>query len=174
MHFSTSFFLLLLGASLASILPAQGVPAPSSSSSLSGKAANAADAAAVPRAQQDASTAVESTALDRTSTSASASVRVQVGPIHHGQATWYTQDGLEAACGGWYSDEAFVVALPFWRQENCFRKVKIEAHGVTRYAVAVDSCPTCAHFQLDMSPGLFKQFENMDVGMFPITWQFVS
>ncbi|KAK0564508.1 hypothetical protein OC861_004253 [Tilletia horrida] len=107
--------------------------------------------------------------------SANASELQARGPVHHGKATWFTFDGTEGACGGWYSDYAAVVALPFWRQENCFRTVKItSSKGITKYAKAVDSCPTCAHFQLDLTYGFFQQFENPDVGMFDITWHFLD
>ncbi|KAE8260767.1 hypothetical protein A4X13_0g160 [Tilletia indica] len=105
---------------------------------------------------------------------AGSDLEVRGGPIHHGRATWFTLDGLEVACGGWYNDYDSIVALPFWRRENCFRTVKIEAGGITKYAKAVDSCPTCAHYQLDMSVGLFQDFKDLDIGIFDITWHFVD
>ncbi|KAL9935033.1 hypothetical protein V8E36_006109 [Tilletia maclaganii] len=91
-----------------------------------------------------------------------------------GIATWFTLDNQQVACGGWHSDEEFLIATPFWRREHCGRMVKISSRGVVRYAKAVDSCPSCGRNQLDMTTALFQQFADLDKGVIDIQWHFVA
>lgn len=69
------------------------------------------------------------------------------------------------ACGGHTpSASDLVVALPTSLMHHCGDSVKLQYQGKTVYATAVDECPTCQQNQLDVSPGVFKQFATLDVG----------
>ncbi|CAD6884645.1 unnamed protein product [Tilletia controversa] len=128
-------------------------------------------AAAVPVTQQPGSSPLDERSSSNNATShGSLEARHR---IHHGHATWYTQNDKEVACGGWYGDYDSIVAVPSWHHDHCFRTVKIKANGITKYARAVDSCDSCDPSQLDMSLGLFQAFEDLNVGEFDIEWGFV-
>jgi expansin (peptidoglycan-binding protein) len=50
----------------------------------------------------------------------------------------------------------------------------IAANGKTATATIMDLCPGCAYGDLDMSPSLFQNFADPDVGTFAMTWEYVN
>ncbi|KII95727.1 hypothetical protein PLICRDRAFT_170337 [Plicaturopsis crispa FD-325 SS-3] len=90
-----------------------------------------------------------------------------------GQGTWF-EVGL-GNCGKTSVDSDHIVALAtskYASGAHCNKKVTIKANGVTKTATVMDSCPSCASGDLDMSPSLFKEFASLDVGVLDITWSF--
>ncbi|KAG8814347.1 hypothetical protein FRC17_001153 [Serendipita sp. 399] len=53
---------------------------------------------------------------------------------------------------------------------RCGDTITISANGRTATAVVWDECPPCAWGSLDLSAGLFQYFNDLGVGVFPITW----
>jgi len=114
---------------------------------------------------------------------------VQAAPVEHlekrithdGTATYYAT-GL-GACGWNNVDSDFIVALnaPQYSANNggnCGQGLKVtnSKTGKTAIAAVADLCPGCAAGSLDMSPSLFSFLNdgNMDAGVFPISWNFLS
>ncbi|KAK7437709.1 hypothetical protein VKT23_018425 [Stygiomarasmius scandens] len=95
---------------------------------------------------------------------------------HFGDATWFNV-GL-GNCGVFSVDSDKIVAIPkdlYDRNNggNCFQWVKItdQRNGNVHYGQTLDSCPSCGD-GLDLSPSLFQEFGSLDVGRFPIKWNF--
>ncbi|THU85026.1 hypothetical protein K435DRAFT_869679 [Dendrothele bispora CBS 962.96] len=94
--------------------------------------------------------------------------------LFSGKATYFYV-GL-GNCGWQSVDTDWVVALAtstYANGEHCGKQVKItNSDGTEASATVVDSCPSCADGDLDMSPGLFSNFASLDLGVFDITWEF--
>jgi expansin (peptidoglycan-binding protein) len=92
-----------------------------------------------------------------------------------GHATWFNV-GL-GSCGQTSVDTDMIVALatPVAASgSHCGKQVHITASdGTTAQATVMDTCPGCAAGDLDMSPALFKKFNDLGKGVFDITWDFV-
>ncbi|GJJ09292.1 hypothetical protein Clacol_003514 [Clathrus columnatus] len=92
---------------------------------------------------------------------------------HHGQATFFFQNGGTGACGQKHSDNDFIVALETTEYANgahCGKTIAItdSNSGKTVNGVIADECPGCgAKNNIDLSVGLFTQFESESVGVFP-------
>ncbi|KAJ7598796.1 riboflavin aldehyde-forming enzyme [Mycena floridula] len=97
---------------------------------------------------------------------------------HTGQATWFNV-GL-GNCGEVNKDSDHIVAISkaFYDDNNggnCDQWVQVtdSRNGQTHYGKTRDSCPGCGYYDLDLSPSLFTEFESLDVGVFPISWNFM-
>ncbi|KAK1226261.1 hypothetical protein PQX77_010734 [Marasmius sp. AFHP31] len=93
----------------------------------------------------------------------------------HGRGTWF-KPGM-GNCGKRNNDNDPIVAIGgnlYNRNggRNCDQWVSITANGKTAYGLTRDSCPECSDDDLDMSPSLFKRFDNLDAGVLDIKWQF--
>ncbi|KAK7437712.1 hypothetical protein VKT23_018428 [Stygiomarasmius scandens] len=118
---------------------------------------------------------------------------------HFGSATWF-HVGL-GNCGVVSVDSDKIVAIPkdlYDRHNggNCFQvydrpflkfinrasvnfhyfefqwvKITDQRNGNVHYGQTLDSCPSCGD-GLDLSPSLFQEFDNLDVRVIPIRWNF--
>ncbi|GJJ09291.1 hypothetical protein Clacol_003513 [Clathrus columnatus] len=99
---------------------------------------------------------------------------------HHGQATFFFQDSEIGACGQAHSDSDFIVSLQpeeYANGTHCGKTIAItdSNSGKTMNGVVADECPGCgAKDNIDLSVGLFTQFEDLSVGVFPVVWVFVD
>jgi hypothetical protein len=90
-----------------------------------------------------------------------------------GQATYYAV-GL-GACGHPNSDDEHVVAMNAPQfSGSCGKRITICTSEKCASAIVVDECPGCDRGDLDMSPSLFKIFNDLDVGVFQMSWSFGS
>jgi len=100
------------------------------------------------------------------------------GQTYTGQATYFA-DGL-GACGITNSPSDFIVALNTPQYgggspgPECFLMITITDLNTGKSTVAqiTDECPGCGYGSLDMSEGLFSFFEDISVGVFPISWYY--
>jgi len=101
------------------------------------------------------------------------------GATHSGgQATFYTQNGVEGACGKAHSDNDIICALDtptYAGGSHCGDYVAITnvKNGKTVNVLVADECPTCSGANsIDLSKGAFFALGGtVDEGVFPITWQ---
>ncbi|KAJ8080418.1 hypothetical protein PM082_017251 [Marasmius tenuissimus] len=106
---------------------------------------------------------------------ASSSHNLEKRLTHHGRGTWF-RPGM-GNCGKRNTDNDPIVAIGrnLYNRNgggNCDQWVSITANGKTAYGLTRDSCPECSDDDLDMSPSLFKRFDNLDVGVLDIKWEF--
>lgn len=98
-----------------------------------------------------------------------------------GTATWYDVETYQAgACGYDIDNSMHIVALnePMYgdldsRSKWCGKHIMIANGLKTVRAVIMDACPEtsqCHHGSLDMSMSLFQEFNDLTLGIFPITW----
>ena len=98
-----------------------------------------------------------------------------------GTATWYDVETYQAgACGHDIDNSMHIVALnePMYgdldsRSKWCGKHIMIANGLKTVRAVIMDACPEtsqCHHGSLDMSMSLFQEFNDLTLGVFPITW----
>ncbi|KAF9451491.1 hypothetical protein P691DRAFT_699142 [Macrolepiota fuliginosa MF-IS2] len=92
-----------------------------------------------------------------------------------GKATWFNV-GL-GSCGQTNTDSELVVALATSTMsggQSCGKNIQITdaSTGKASTAKVVDTCPSCAAGDLDMSPTLFREFQSLDVGVFQVNWSF--
>lgn len=98
-----------------------------------------------------------------------------------GSATWYDVETYQAgACGYDIDNSMHIVALnePMYgdldsRSKWCGKHIMIANGLKTVRAVIMDACPEtsqCHHGSLDMSMSLFQEFNDLTLGVFPITW----
>ncbi|KAF8427991.1 RlpA-like double-psi beta-barrel-protein domain-containing protein-containing protein [Boletus edulis BED1] len=90
-----------------------------------------------------------------------------------GRGTWFYDEANESACGYWDKDNDSIVAISagiYGPGSYCGKWVWITANGVTASAMVADECEGCGPNDLDMSIGLFKKFDSLDVGVLSITW----
>jgi len=81
------------------------------------------------------------------------------------------------ACGGFNSDNDFIVALnrPEWDNgAHCYDSITITYKGKTAQAQIVDECMGCPPNALDLSNGLFAYFEDPLSGVFYGDWTYGS
>jgi len=95
-----------------------------------------------------------------------------------GVATFFTQNGVEGACGKVHSDDDVVCALQtqtYAGGSNCGKTVAITntKTGKTVNVLVADECPTCDDPQsIDLSEGAFKALGGtVEEGEFPIAWK---
>ncbi|KAF9552446.1 hypothetical protein CPC08DRAFT_698582 [Agrocybe pediades] len=87
------------------------------------------------------------------------------------------ETGLAGACGRFFSNSNFVVALNFAQfqvDSHCFQQINITAAGKSTIAEIVDECPTCPEFGLDLTLGLFEFFAPLSDGLLFGSWDFVD
>ncbi|KAL1928374.1 hypothetical protein VTP01DRAFT_2730 [Rhizomucor pusillus] len=99
---------------------------------------------------------------------------------YSGDGTWYTP-GL-GSCGWDNSESQLVAALNADQMGNggnpnknpkCGKKAKVTYKGKSVTVKIVDTCPTCSHGSLDLSPAAFKRLAPLSVGRIPIKFSFV-
>ncbi|KAJ7025903.1 RlpA-like double-psi beta-barrel-protein domain-containing protein-containing protein [Mycena alexandri] len=96
-----------------------------------------------------------------------------------GFATFFEQQGFPGSCGRVHQNSDFIVALPPGRYGsgvNCGRTVQVTSTstGLTATGVVADECAACINANsLDLSTGMYEFFSPLDIGEFPIEWEFV-
>jgi len=98
---------------------------------------------------------------------------------HVGRGTWFNV-GL-GNCGKWNANSDAIVAISTSRYNanggaNCDQWVQIvnTKNGKKAYGMTRDSCESCGTEDLDMSPSLFQQLDNLSVGQLKISWNFMA
>ncbi|KAH9930960.1 RlpA-like double-psi beta-barrel-protein domain-containing protein-containing protein [Fomitopsis serialis] len=87
--------------------------------------------------------------------------------------TYY--DAGQNACGGYDSDNDFVVALnaPQWDNgAHCYKTITIWYAGKSTQAKVTDMCPGCPWGGLDLSRGLFSFLADLGLGVLSASWDF--
>ncbi|KAF8314312.1 plant expansin, partial [Clavulina sp. PMI_390] len=104
---------------------------------------------------------------------------------HTGDGTWFNP-GL-GACGITNDNADLITAVsttiydtyPGYTGTNpnnnpiCGHKLAVHHAGKTVTVKITDRCVACAEFDLDLSPGAFKQLAAESVGRIPITWDWL-
>lgn len=93
----------------------------------------------------------------------------------NGEATWFTPD--TGACGDTNSEADYIVAVnsaQYKGGEPCHKMVYIqnESNGKSVRAKVTDECPPCDYGSLDLSPSVFKELGDLDVGVLTIAWHY--
>ncbi|CAO1620389.1 unnamed protein product [Jaminaea pallidilutea] len=118
-------------------------------------------------------TVLASVAALATAVVAAPATPIERRDAHSGsRATWYKQNGNPGSCGQYHGDNDWIVAVSADHHDssNCGKTITIEYNGQQRVATIADTCPGCGYNDLDMSTGLFQQFEGLDKGVFYFTW----
>ncbi|EST05269.1 RlpA-like double-psi beta-barrel domain protein [Kalmanozyma brasiliensis GHG001] len=92
---------------------------------------------------------------------------------YSGKGTFFKPN--QGACGKWNTGADKIVALSadiYDQGDHCFDGVRICHGGKCVNAKVADLCPGCKHTSLDMSPSLFKELADPDVGVIDIQWSF--
>ena len=95
------------------------------------------------------------------------------GGSYSGDGTFYTV-GL-GSCGETNSDSELVAALSssiMSSGKSCGKKLKVKSGGKSVTVKAVDTCPSCAEGDVDLSPAAFKKLASFDKGRISIKWSF--
>lgn len=96
------------------------------------------------------------------------------GGQFHGKGTFFQPD--QGACGKWNTAEDKIVALSadiYQGGSHCFKGVRI-CHGSKCVGAKVaDLCPGCHKTSLDMTPSLFDELADPEVGVIDIQWSFI-
>ncbi|KAL9613559.1 MAG: hypothetical protein Q9167_001892 [Letrouitia subvulpina] len=111
---------------------------------------------------------------------------VQRAAAHHGEATFYNQNGGTGSCGQKHKDSDKIVALPAHLQtgqppKNCGRNIQITntsgpGKGKKVTAKVADTCPGCQGDHIDLSQGAFKALTGGKLdppGVIQVNWHFV-
>ncbi|TFK18267.1 hypothetical protein FA15DRAFT_267859 [Coprinopsis marcescibilis] len=97
--------------------------------------------------------------------------------IRTGRLSWQDfETGNAGACGRFIRNSEFAVAISpaLFSQSQCGKIIQITANGRTAQGVVLDSCPTCTDpNNIDLTPGFFQAFANLQAGVIQGSWQFV-
>jgi len=95
-----------------------------------------------------------------------------------GVGTYFTQNGVEGACGKVNPDSAIICALQtslYAGGKNCGKQVEITntKNGKTVTVTVADECPTCDNeMSIDLSVGAFQALGGtVDEGQFSIAFK---
>ncbi|KAF5342303.1 hypothetical protein D9611_001142 [Ephemerocybe angulata] len=91
--------------------------------------------------------------------------------------TFYnTETGNQGACGGFRTNNQFVVARAQvdFQKSDCGKTITLQYEGKSAEAVIWDICPECPSNGLDLSKGLFNHFAAESIGVIYGTWNFGS
>ncbi|CAG8572351.1 6104_t:CDS:1 [Ambispora gerdemannii] len=103
--------------------------------------------------------------------------------LYTGQGTYYNP-GL-GACGQYDDDNSAIVALaaPDFDAETpngnpnrnrlCNRYIRIYYNNRSVEGMVRDRCPECSSGDVDMSPAMFDNLANRNLGRISISWQFI-
>ncbi len=102
-----------------------------------------------------------------------------------GKATYYDTNDQPTACGRKYDSTAVIVAVSsdHWTGSDtnhdpiCDKAISVTDPNSVGFSLTVlieDKCGSCGTGDLDLSRAAFEKFHNVDVGVFSVTWDFVS
>ncbi|KAF2074483.1 hypothetical protein CYY_004228 [Polysphondylium violaceum] len=113
----------------------------------------------------------------------SLSSAVPFGQVFTGQASYYNDAGVGSCGSSINAATQVLVAAPaaHWTTANpnldplCNNVyIKVTYNGKTITVPVVDKCPSCPANKIDLSMPAFQQLANTDLGIIPITWEYVS
>ncbi|KAI0186907.1 riboflavin-aldehyde forming enzyme [Xylaria flabelliformis] len=90
-----------------------------------------------------------------------------------GDMTWFNP-GL-GACGETDNDGSPVVALnsaSYANGAHCGKYITIQGNGHQTAAKVADLCPGCGSGGIDVSPAIFDDIADLDVGRIQVNWFF--
>ncbi len=93
----------------------------------------------------------------------------------HGKGTFFKPN--QGSCGKWNTVNDHVVALSsdiYQGGSHCFKSVNICHGSKCANAYVADLCPGCKKTSLDMTPSLFKELADPNLGVIDIQWSFTS
>ena len=102
---------------------------------------------------------------------------IPFGPIHSGEGTYYDATGAGNCGFPATPDDLMVAALNTADYANaayCGAYVQVNGPDGAVIVRIVDSCPTCALGDVDLSLEAFAHIADPVAGRVPITWQLVS
>ncbi|KAI9310830.1 RlpA-like double-psi beta-barrel-protein domain-containing protein-containing protein, partial [Dichotomocladium elegans] len=100
---------------------------------------------------------------------------------YSGDGTWYNP-GL-GSCGITNTESDYIAAMNYQQMENganpnnnpnCGRKVQIKGPDGVVTVTITDTCPTCAHGSIDLSPIAFEKIASLGDGRVPIHWDWLD
>ncbi|KAG7440827.1 uncharacterized protein BT62DRAFT_982948 [Guyanagaster necrorhizus] len=98
---------------------------------------------------------------------------------HEGLGTWFYPGW--GNCGYYDGDNDKILAMSksFYDSNggsNCNQWVEIvnEDNGKTAYGLLRDSCESCGWNDIDMSPGLFQELDELSTGEIKVKWHFME
>lgn len=89
-----------------------------------------------------------------------------------GRGTYYYPS--DDNCGSTSSADDNVVALSmalYGSGDHCGKYINALYQGKTVKVKVVDSCESCAYYDLDFSPAAFKSMADLDIGVLQVTWE---
>ncbi|KAL0082567.1 hypothetical protein J3Q64DRAFT_1752106 [Phycomyces blakesleeanus] len=102
------------------------------------------------------------------------------GGSYEGYATFFhpaTEGGSTGACGPQEDDNSQIVALNLDQfgydgpaSDWCFKEVLIKSGDRSTVATIQDACPGCRYHSLDLTPSVFLELSNLNIGIIPIEW----
>ncbi|SPO24508.1 uncharacterized protein UTRI_03777 [Ustilago trichophora] len=96
------------------------------------------------------------------------------GGKYSGKGTFFKPN--QGSCGKWNTVNDKIVALSadiYQGGSHCFKSVRVCHGSKCANAQVADLCPGCHRTSLDMTPSLFKELANPDLGVIDIQWSFV-
>eukprot|EP01132_Coremiostelium_polycephalum_P001349 gene1349-1704_t len=110
---------------------------------------------------------------------------IPFGTKFNGEASWFTDTGLGACGKPINANSEFLVAAPegHWTTSNPNKDpicnnvyVKVTYNGKTITVPVKDQCPSqyCPTNKIDLSKAAFKSLADEDLGIIPVTWEYVS
>ncbi|KAK0185018.1 riboflavine-aldehyde-forming enzyme [Armillaria mellea] len=92
-----------------------------------------------------------------------------------GDATYYTPNGGDGACGTPLQNTDYIVALSsdqYAGGVHCGKVITVSYQGKSVDVTVRDLCPGCGSNGIDLSPTAFQQLAGLDVGRMQVTWDY--
>jgi expansin (peptidoglycan-binding protein) len=101
---------------------------------------------------------------------------------YHGQVTYYHPEVDIGSCGKFHDGNDMIVAINAPQMGNgpnpntnskCFRTIR--AYGPKGHVdvKVVDTCASCSHGDIDLSPAAFAKIADMNDGRLPVEWHWL-
>ncbi|KAI8970257.1 RlpA-like double-psi beta-barrel-protein domain-containing protein-containing protein [Mycotypha africana] len=128
-------------------------------------------------------TALSATLLAAFNGAAASPINKRDDEMTYGDATWFiaSDSGSIGACGEFEPDDGYIAALNGEQygdmdavSDDCFRKVRIYHDGKSVDATITDACPGCTWGSLDLTPVVFEELDDLDIGVIDIKWRFLD
>ncbi|KAK0439852.1 riboflavin aldehyde-forming enzyme [Armillaria borealis] len=98
---------------------------------------------------------------------------------HVGRGTWFYPGKGNCGYVDGNNDKILAMAKSFYDANggsNCNQWVEIvnEGNGKSAYGLLRDSCESCGWNDIDMSPGLFEELDDLSTGELTVKWHFMA
>jgi expansin (peptidoglycan-binding protein) len=96
-----------------------------------------------------------------------------------GDATYYKPSSGVNSCGTQASDSDIMAAMNVAQMANganpnanpnCHKQISVKGPKGSVTVTILDTCPACAHGDLDLSPAAFDKIADQAQGRVPVTW----